>query len=68
VDERRELVEQVSMTVNENFVMSYHGSTLAVLAAQDFVKNVDGWTFPDGTEGTGTPGATTHWAFVWTTE
>ena len=43
-------------------------SDMAVLAAQDHVKNVDGWTFPDGTGGNGTPGATTHWAFVWTTE
>ncbi len=68
VEERKQYVEEVSMIVNENFPLSYHGSTLAVLAAQDYVKNVDGWTFPDGTEGTGTPGATTHWGFVWTTE
>ena len=68
VEERQGLVEDVMMTVNENFPLQYHGNTLAVLAAQDYVKNVDGWTFPDGAEGTGTPGATTHWAFVWTTE
>ena len=67
-DERKQYVEEISTIVNENFPMNYHGSTLAVLAARDYVKNVDGWTFPDGTEGTGTPGATTHWGFVWTTE
>ena len=68
LDERKALVEEISMTINEGFPLSYYGSTLAVLAAQDYVKNVDGWTFPDGVRGIGTPGATTHWAFVWRTE
>lgn len=68
IDERKALVEEISMTINEGYPLSYYGSTLAVLAAQDYVKNVDGWTFPDGVGGVGTPGATTHWAFVWTTE
>lgn len=66
--ERQRLVEEISMTVNENFPMTYHGSTLAVLGARDVVKNLAGWTFPDGTEGSGVPGATTMWGFVWTTE
>ena len=56
------------MTINEGFPLSYYGSTLAVLAAQENVKNIDGWTFPDGTKGQGTPGATTQWANVWRTE
>lgn len=67
LEERQALVEEISMTVNENFPMNYHGSTLSVLAARDVVKNLDGWTFPDGTVGSGVPGATTMWAFVWTT-
>ena len=66
--ERQGLVEEISTTVNENFPMTYHGSTLSVLGARDVVKNLDGWTFPDGTEGSGIPGATTMWGFVWTTE
>jgi hypothetical protein len=32
------------------------------------VKGLASWTFPDGTEGSGTSGATTMWGFVWTTE
>lgn len=68
LEERQALVEDIMLTVNENFPMTYHGSTLAVLGAQDAVKNLGGWTFPDGTEGSGTPGATTMWGFVWTTE
>jgi peptide/nickel transport system substrate-binding protein len=68
LEERQSLVEDIMLTVNENFPMTYHGSTLAVLGAQDAVKNLGGWTFPDGTEGSGTPGATTMWGFVWTTE
>jgi len=68
VEERKAIVEEISMTVNENFPMTYHGSTLAVLGTQEAVKNLDGWTFPDGAEGNGISGATTMWAFVWTTE
>jgi peptide/nickel transport system substrate-binding protein len=68
VEERQALVEEISSTVNENFPMTYHGSTLSVLGVRDVVKGLDAWTFPDGSEGSGTPGATTMWAFVWTTE
>jgi peptide/nickel transport system substrate-binding protein len=67
LDERKDLVSDISMTINEGYPLSYYGSTLAVLAAQDDVKNIDGWTFPEGAKGNGTPGATTMWAFVWNT-
>ena len=65
VPQRKQLVEDIMTIVNENYPMAYYGSTLAVLAARDDVKGIDAWTFPDGTEGSGVPGATTHWAFVW---
>lgn len=68
IDERKGLVEEISTIVNENFPVTYSGSTLALIGADDAVKNLDGWVFPDGTEGTGVPGATVMWAFVWTTE
>jgi peptide/nickel transport system substrate-binding protein len=68
VDERKELVEEIMMIVNENAPMTYSASTLAVLATQESVKNLDGWEFPSGEEGSGTPGATTMWAFVWNTD
>ena len=68
IDERKALVEEISTTVNEGFPMTYHGSTLSVLGTQEAVKGLASWTFPDGTEGSGTSGATTMWGFVWTTE
>ncbi len=68
MDERKELVEEIMMIVNEGAPMTYSASTLAVLATQESVKNLDGWEFPSGEEGSGTPGATTMWAFVWNTD
>jgi peptide/nickel transport system substrate-binding protein len=68
IEERKALVEEISTIVNENFPVTYSGSTLALIGANDAVKNLDGWVFPDGTAGTGVPGATVMWAFVWTTE
>lgn len=68
VDERKQLVEDIMLIVNENAPMTYSASTLAVLATQESVKNLDGWAFPSGAEGSGTPGATTMWAFVWNTQ
>lgn len=65
VPQRKQIVEDIMTIVNENYPMAYYGSTLAVLAARDDVKGIDAWTFPDGTKGSGVPGATTHWAFVW---
>jgi peptide/nickel transport system substrate-binding protein len=68
VEERKGLVEEISTTINEGFPMTYHGSTLSVLGTQEAVKGLAAWTFPDGSEGSGVPGATTMWGFVWTTE
>lgn len=68
IEERRQLVEEIMLTVNGNYPMTYHGATLTTLGAREVVKGLDSWTFPDGTEGSGVPGGTTMWAFVWTTE
>ena len=38
----------------------FTGDTLTDIAVRDEVKNVDGWVFPDGTEGNGVPGAHHH--------
>ena len=64
----KQLVEDIMLTVNEHYPITYSGSTLAAVAVQEHVKNLDGWTFPDGTPGTGVPGATVMWGHVWTTE
>jgi peptide/nickel transport system substrate-binding protein len=44
---------------------TFTAGTLTTLAASDALKNMTGWTFPDGTLGEGVPGATTMWGHVW---
>ncbi|WP_158544748.1 ABC transporter substrate-binding protein [Blastococcus sp. TF02-9] len=66
--ERQEAVAQISLDISENVPNLFTGYTLTDIAVRDVVKNVDGWTFPDGTEGDGVPGAQAMWGFVWTTE
>jgi peptide/nickel transport system substrate-binding protein len=56
------------MDISENLPNLFTGYTLTDIAVRDVVKNVDGWTFPDGSEGDGVPGAQAMWGFVWTTE
>jgi peptide/nickel transport system substrate-binding protein len=67
VAERQALVEEIMTVVNENVPMTYGGSTLSVVAAHDEVKNLDGWTFPDGGEGGTAAQGTVVWGNVWTT-
>jgi peptide/nickel transport system substrate-binding protein len=66
--ERQGAVAQISMDISENLPNLFTGYTLTDIAVRDVVKNVDGWTFPDGSEGDGVPGAQAMWGFVWTTE
>ncbi|SDF19524.1 peptide/nickel transport system substrate-binding protein [Blastococcus aurantiacus] len=68
VEERKAAVEQISMDISENVPNLFTGYTLTDIAVRDVVKNVDGWTFPDGDEGDGVPGAQAMWGEVWTTE
>jgi peptide/nickel transport system substrate-binding protein len=68
VDERKAAVEEISMDLAESVPQLFTGHALSVIAVDDVVKNVDGWTFPDGTEGNGTPSATTMLSHVWMTE
>ncbi|TKJ24834.1 ABC transporter substrate-binding protein [Blastococcus sp. CCUG 61487] len=66
--ERQAAVEAISLDVSENVPNLFTGYTLTDVAVRDVVKNVDGWVFPDGTEGDGVPGANTMWGFVWLAE
>jgi peptide/nickel transport system substrate-binding protein len=68
IEERKAAVEAVSLDVSENVPNLFTGYTLTDVAVRDVVKNVDGWTFPDGTPGDGVPAASTMWSHVWTTE
>jgi peptide/nickel transport system substrate-binding protein len=64
-DTRRAAVEDISMVLAEEVPNTFTAATLSVLAVDEQVKNVGGWTFPDGTPGEGVPGATTMWGHVW---
>jgi peptide/nickel transport system substrate-binding protein len=62
---RKAAVEQVSAELAENVPNTFTGYTLTDVGVREAVKNVDGWTFPDGTPGDGVPLANTMWAHVW---
>ncbi len=68
VEERKAAAEAISMVIAENVPITFTGNTLSVVAVKEAVKNVDGWVFPDGSEGNGTPDGTAMWGHVWTTE
>jgi peptide/nickel transport system substrate-binding protein len=68
LETRKAAVEAIGLVLNENVPNTYSGGTLTVMAAQDAVKNVDGWVFPDGTKGNGAAGAQVMWGHVWLTE
>ena len=68
VEERKAAAEQISLVLAEEVPITFTGGTLTVVAVRDVVKNVDGWVFPDGSEGNGTPDGTAMWGHVWTTE
>ncbi len=65
---RKDAIERISLHLAEAVPNLFTSYTLSDVAVQDEVKNVGGWTFPDGTPGDGVPGATTMWGHVWTTE
>jgi peptide/nickel transport system substrate-binding protein len=65
--ERQRLVEEAMTVINENVPMTYGGNTLSVVAAHDQVKNLDGWTFPDGEPGGTAAQGTVSWGEAWST-
>ena len=65
IAKRKAAVEAISMVLDEEVPNTFTAGTLTTLTAKDAVKNIDGWTFPDGAKGEGVPGATTQWGNVW---
>lgn len=61
-------VEAIGLLLAEEVPNTFTGGTLTVIAVREAVKNIDGWVFPDGVEGNGTPGATVMWGHVWLAE
>ncbi|MGY1755229.1 ABC transporter substrate-binding protein [Blastococcus sp. SYSU D01042] len=68
VDERKAAAEAISLVLAEEVPVTFTGGTLTVIAVREEVKNVDGWVFPDGSEGNGTPDGTAMWGHVWLAE
>ncbi|TKJ24836.1 ABC transporter substrate-binding protein [Blastococcus sp. CCUG 61487] len=68
VDERKAAVEAISIVLAEQVPITLTGGTLTVIAVREAVKNVDGWVFPDGSEGNGVPEGTAMWGHVWLAE
>jgi peptide/nickel transport system substrate-binding protein len=64
---RKEAVEEISLVIAQQVPNTFTAGTLTTLAARSEVKNLNGWTFPDGTLGEGVPGATAMWGHVWVT-
>jgi peptide/nickel transport system substrate-binding protein len=65
---RKAAVEAIGLELNENVPNAFSGGTLTVLATQEAVRNLDGWTFPDGTMGNGANASTAMWGHVWRVE
>ncbi|MGY1755251.1 ABC transporter substrate-binding protein [Blastococcus sp. SYSU D01042] len=65
---RKAAVEEIGLILNENVPNAFSGGTLTVLATQEAVRNLDGWTFPDGTMGNGANASTAMWGHVWRVE
>jgi peptide/nickel transport system substrate-binding protein len=64
-DVRYEAVENIMMLLTEQVPNTWTGSTPAAVAVNPRVRNIMGWTFPDGTMGDGMPVAQVSWAQVW---
>jgi len=68
IDARKAAVEAIGEVLNENVPNTFSAGTLTVMATRDAVKNLDGWVFPDGTEGNGANNAQIMWGHVWVTD
>ncbi len=66
--ERKAAAEEISLVLAENVPVTFTGGTLTVIAVDEAIKNVDGWVFPDDSEGNGTPDGTAMWGHVWLAE
>ncbi|WP_040339609.1 ABC transporter substrate-binding protein [Candidatus Blastococcus massiliensis] len=65
VEERKAAAEAISLVLADQVPVTLTGGTLTVIAVKEAVKNVDGWTFPDGSDGNGVPEGTAMWGHIW---
>ncbi|MDY7106557.1 MAG: ABC transporter substrate-binding protein [Actinomycetota bacterium] len=64
-DTRYEAVENIMMILAENVPHTWTGHTPTTVGARPELRNISGWTFPDGTLGNGHPMTVVVWSHVW---
>lgn len=67
-DVRYEAVENIMTLLAENVPHTWTGNTPTAVGARAALKNIAGWTFPDGTMGDGHPMTVVQWGQVWLEE
>lgn len=67
-DARFDAVEKIMMHFTEAVPNLWTGGTATSVGYLPKIKNVDGWKFPDGTEGEGVVSAVVTWGQVWVEE
>lgn len=64
-DTRYAAVEQIGLVLSEEMPMTWGVGTATIVGFLEEVNGVADWTFPDGTPGNGTPGATMRLVETW---
>lgn len=65
---RREAAENIMRILAENVPHTWTGHTPNTVGARPELKNIAGWTFPDGSMGSGHPMTVVMWGQVWLDE
>lgn len=65
---RKAAVEKISLVIAEHVPNTWTGSTAVSVGARSAVKNLTGWTTPDGTEGTGVSNGVIRTVQAWIDE
>jgi hypothetical protein len=68
VDEQAAAAERIGLHLAEQVPWHWTGSDLTFIAAQDNVRGLRSWEFPDGTLGDGVVPAITFWGQAWLEE
>lgn len=65
LDTRKQAVEEIGMILVEEMPFFWNSGAATGLGVRPAVKNVDGWTLPDGSVGDGHPDGRIRWIEVW---
>lgn len=64
-DRQYAIVEEIGVIINEEAPLIFVSATPTMIGVRDEVKNVTGWTTPEGAVGNGIPFGVTRWGEVW---